>query len=63
MAHFHIVNPIAIPLNVVMWIPTVGAMWFGFLTLVFGWLPPAALAFGWICDRSLWRSTAPCIGA
>jgi competence protein ComEC len=54
MAHFHIVNPIAVPLNVVMWVPTVFAMWFGFLTLVFGWLPPVAAVFASLCDWSLW---------
>jgi competence protein ComEC len=54
MARFHMFNPIAIALNVVMWVPTVAAMWFGFLLLVFGWLPPLAGAFASVCNVSLW---------
>lgn len=53
MARFHLFNPIAIGLNVVMWVPTVLAMWFGFLLLVTGWLPPLAAVFAAVCNASL----------
>jgi competence protein ComEC len=54
MARFHLFNPIAIPLNVVMWVPTVAAMCSGFLLLVFGWFGPLASLFAWVCNTSLW---------
>ena len=55
MYHFHIVCPVAIILNVVLWVPISLALLFGFATIVIGWLlPPTAFWFGKCCDLHLW---------
>jgi competence protein ComEC len=55
MARFNLVSPVALVLNVLAWIPMLGAMISGFALLVFGWLiPPLAMVFGFCCDVSLW---------
>jgi competence protein ComEC len=53
--HFHVVSPVAIPLNLVAAIPTNLALLFGFFALItdligLPWLPDL---FGWACSRSL----------
>ena len=42
--HFHILAPIAIPLNVVIAVPLMLALISGLLTGVLGWLPPVGLS-------------------
>jgi competence protein ComEC len=68
MYRFHLVSPIAIFLNPVVWVPMSIAMFSGFGVLVFGWiLPPLASVSGWVCERSLasiescvlWASQVP----
>jgi competence protein ComEC len=55
MARFHVIAPIAVALNTVLWIPMVVALGSGFGVLVFGRLfPPAAVAASWCCDGCLW---------
>lgn len=53
-ATFHIVAPVALVLNTIVWVPVAVGMVSGFLVLATGWLlPPLAAIFGWICDGSL----------
>ncbi|MCA9185009.1 MAG: ComEC/Rec2 family competence protein [Pirellulaceae bacterium] len=55
MYRWHIVSPIALLLNVVLWIPMATALLTGFGVLLFGWLlPPLAAACSRMCDVSLW---------
>lgn len=54
MARFHLLTPIALALNVVLWVPMAIALTSGFTMLVCGWLfPPLGAAAGWCCDGSL----------
>jgi len=54
MYRFHLVSPIAVVLNPIIWAPMGVALFAGFGVLLFGWiLPPAAVVCGWACDRSL----------
>ncbi|HBO43465.1 MAG TPA: DNA internalization-related competence protein ComEC/Rec2 [Planctomycetaceae bacterium] len=54
MARFHIVTPVAIPLNVLLWIPVTVALSSGFVVFTVGWLiPPVGAVAGWICNASL----------
>lgn len=51
---YHLISPIALVLNPVVWIPVTVAMFAGFLVLVFGWLvPPLGHVCGGICNLSL----------
>ena len=51
---YHLISPIALVLNPVLWIPVTVALFSGFLVLVFGWLvPPLGHVCGWICNVSL----------
>lgn len=52
---FHVVSPIAIPLNLLIAPLVTAAMACGFLCLVFGivWMPAGA-PFGWACDCLFW---------
>lgn len=68
MHRFHLVSPIALLLNPVIWLPMSIALFAGFGVLVFGgFLPPLAAGCGWICHRSLallehavgWAKQAP----
>mgnify|MGYP002623019434 FL=1 len=54
VAHrFHVVTPIALVLNPLVWPPIAVALFAGFGVLVFGWCcPPLGDACGWVCDRS-----------
>ena len=55
MLRFHLLSPAALILNVVLWIPVVGAMFAGFIVLLTGWLcPPVAQVMGWIAGLNLW---------
>lgn len=54
MARFHLVSPIAVVLNPLLWLPVAVALLSGFTTLVVGpWIPPLGSISGWLCDRSL----------
>jgi competence protein ComEC len=54
MARFHLVSPVAVALNPLVWAPVAVALLSGFFTLVVGpWIPPLGAAMGWVCDRSL----------
>jgi len=51
---YHLISPIALVLNPVLWIPVTVALFSGFLVLIFGWLlPPLGHACGWFCHLSL----------
>lgn len=51
---YHLVSPIALVLNPVVWLPVTVALFSGFLVLVFGWLlPPLGQVCGEICNLSL----------
>jgi competence protein ComEC len=51
--HFHIVAPIAIPLNLAISIPLGLALLSGLVTGVFGWLPWLGAISGGVCGQSL----------
>lgn len=54
MYRFHLVSPIAVFLNPVVWVPMGVALFSGFAVLLLGWaLPPLADLSGWVCSRSL----------
>ena len=50
---FHIIAPIAVPLNVLIALPLMLALVSGLLTGLFGWLPPLGWLTGWLCSASL----------
>jgi competence protein ComEC len=51
---YHLVSPIALVLNPVVWLPVTVALFSGFLVLVFGWLvPPLGQVCGGVCNLSL----------
>jgi competence protein ComEC len=54
---FHIISPIAIVLNLVLWLPMLIALLSGLALIVFGWLPPVAAMLGVLCGASLWILT------
>lgn len=52
---FHVVSPVAIALNLLLWIPLWLALMSGLGILVLGtWLPWIGIVLGWICGVSLW---------
>jgi competence protein ComEC len=54
MYHFHLVSPIALLLNPIVWLPVAVALFCGFGVLIFGWiLPPLGDLFGFACNASL----------
>lgn len=55
MARFHLLAPIALPLNALLWLPMAAALVSGLGVLTFGVVfPPLAAVCGWVCDGSLW---------
>lgn len=51
---YHLVSPVALVLNPLVWLPVGAAMFSGFAVLLFGWLiPPIGAACGWVCTQSL----------
>ncbi len=51
---FHVVSPIAVVLNLVLWIPLLSALLSGLLLLGLGWLGPwIGYPLGWLCGGSL----------
>ncbi|HUG69764.1 MAG TPA: ComEC/Rec2 family competence protein [Pirellulaceae bacterium] len=54
MYRFHLVSPISVFLNPVVWMPMGVALFSGFGVLIFGWtIPPLADVSGWVCYQSL----------
>jgi competence protein ComEC len=54
MHEFHLVTPVAVLLNVVLWIPVAVALLAGFGVLLWGWLlPPLSAVCGLVCEQSL----------
>lgn len=54
MYRFHLVSPIALLLNPIVWIPVAAALFCGFGVVIFGWiLPPLGDLFGSMCNTSL----------
>jgi competence protein ComEC len=52
---YNLISPIALVLNIVIWLPIIAALFSGFGVLVFGpIIPQLGAACGWMCDRSLW---------
>jgi len=55
MSQFHLISPIAVILNTLLWIPVGVAILSGFGVLATGWMiPPAAVVLGALCDSSVW---------
>jgi competence protein ComEC len=54
---FHILSPIAVLLNLVLWLPMLVALLSGLALIVLGWLPPIAALLGILCGGSLWVLT------
>lgn len=52
--HFHIVTPVGLALNIILFVPVGIALFSGMGTLAFSWLvPPFADLCGWLCGVSL----------
>jgi competence protein ComEC len=51
---FHIISPISIVLNLLLWLPMLVALLSGLGLVLLFWLPPAAWFFGACCGLSLW---------
>lgn len=51
---FHVISPIAIVLNVLLWIPMFIALLSGLAMILIGWIPPAGWGLGILCGVSLW---------
>lgn len=54
MGYFHLVSPIGLLVNPIVWAPVSLALFSGLGTILFGgWLPPAAQICGWLCELQL----------
>lgn len=51
---FHIISPISIVLNLILWLPMLIALLTGLGLALFFWLPPIAWLLGGCCGVSLW---------
>jgi competence protein ComEC len=51
---FHIISPISVVLNLLLWLPMLIALLAGLGLVLFFWLPPLAWIFGTCCGISLW---------
>lgn len=51
--HFNILSPIALLLNILLWLPVLVAMLSGLALMVFGWIPGVGTCLGWICLYSM----------
>ena len=56
--NFHVLSPIAIPLNVVISIPLTISLLSGLCAGLLGWIPPIGWLCGWLCGASLSFITA-----
>ncbi|MBN2023131.1 MAG: ComEC/Rec2 family competence protein [Pirellulales bacterium] len=64
MARFHLVTPIAVVLNTLLWAPIAVVLWSGFAVLALGWVcPPLAQLAARVCDGSLGLVEATVNGA
>jgi competence protein ComEC len=55
---FHVVSPVAIVLNLLLWLPMLFALIAGLGLVAFGWFPAFAWPLGWVCGLSLWSVQA-----
>ncbi|MDX1926582.1 MAG: ComEC/Rec2 family competence protein [Pirellulaceae bacterium] len=61
--NFHVLSPIAVPLNVIISIPLTISMLSGLGLGLLGWIPPIGWACGWLCGVSLsFITTAVALG-
>ncbi len=51
---FHVISPIAIAMNLVLWVPMFVALLSGLALVALGWIPPIGIALGALCGGSLW---------
>ena len=51
---FHVISPIAIALNLILWLPMLLALMSGLGLIAFGWFPLFGWPLGVICGASLW---------
>ncbi len=51
---FHIISPISIVLNLILWLPMLVALLAGLGLILFFWCPPLAWFFGMCCGICLW---------
>lgn len=51
---FHVISPVAIPLNVLIAPLMLFALTSGLGMILFGWFPPAGAVLGWVCGMMLW---------
>jgi len=51
---FHVISPIAIALNLLLWLPMLLALMAGLGLIAVGWLPMLGVPLGIICGVSLW---------
>lgn len=51
---FHVVSPIAIVLNLILWIPMLISLVAGLGMILFGWLPWIGPVLGFLCGFQLW---------
>ena len=51
---FHVISPIAIALNLILWLPMLLALMSGLGLIAFGWFPLIGWPLGVICGASLW---------
>ncbi len=66
--NFHVLSPIAIPLNVIIALPLTISLLSGICVGLLGWIPPIGYVSGWICGASLafistvveWGKAVPC---
>jgi len=56
-SNFHVLSPVAIVLNLVLWLPMLVALLSGLALILFGWLPPIAALLGILCGAALWILT------
>jgi competence protein ComEC len=56
-SNFHVLSPVAIVLNLVLWLPMLVALLSGLALILFGWLPPIAALLGIVCGAALWILT------
>ena len=51
---FHVISPIAIALNLILWLPMLFALMAGLGLIAFGWFPLLGWPLGIVCGVSLW---------
>ncbi len=51
---FHVISPIAILLNLILWLPMLVALIAGLGMILLGWFPPVGVVLGALCGVMLW---------